>query len=149
MDFGLLNSRKPQCTHLKMKTRTFTLCGSSEIVCVCVCKSTKHCTHRPLSGVCTPQGLQQVILYFCHYHRNNIKTYKTRMLWTELCLPQNGKEPACQCGRCELDLRVGKIPWRKAWQPTVVFLPGESHGQRKLVGFSPWGLKESDMTEVT
>ena len=40
-------------------------------------------------------------------------------------------------------------PWRRAWQPTPVFLPVESHGQRSLVGYSPWGSKESDMTEVT
>ena len=38
--------------------------------------------------------------------------------------------------------------WRRKWQPTPVFLPGESHEQRSLVGYSPWGLKESDMTEV-
>ena len=44
---------------------------------------------------------------------------------------------------------VGKIPWRRAWQPTPVFLPGESHGQRSLVGYSPQGRKESDMTEGT
>ena len=42
---------------------------------------------------------------------------------------------------------VGKISWRREWQPTPVFLPGESHGQRRLVGYSPWGRKESDMTE--
>ena len=39
--------------------------------------------------------------------------------------------------------------WRRAWQPTPVFLPGESHEQRNLVGYSPWGRKESDMTEAT
>ena len=44
---------------------------------------------------------------------------------------------------------VGKVPWRRAWQPTPVFLPGESHGQRSLVGYSPWGRKESDMIETT
>ena len=38
-------------------------------------------------------------------------------------------------------------PWRRAWQLTPVFLPGESHGQRSLVGYSPWGRKESDTTE--
>ena len=38
-------------------------------------------------------------------------------------------------------------PWRKKWQPAPVFLPRESHGQRSLVGYSPWGRKESDMTE--
>ena len=46
------------------------------------------------------------------------------------------KEPACQCGirkRCGFDPWVGKIPWRREWQPTPVFLPGESHGQRSLM----------------
>ena len=43
----------------------------------------------------------------------------------------------------------GTIPWRRAWQPTPVFLPGESYGQRSLVGYSPQGRKESVMTEVT
>ena len=40
----------------------------------------------------------------------------------------------------------GKIPWRRKWQPTPVFLPGNSYGQKILVGYSPWGRKESDMT---
>ena len=42
---------------------------------------------------------------------------------------------------------VGKIPWGRKWQPTPVFLPGESHGWRSLVGYSPWGRKELDTTE--
>ena len=42
---------------------------------------------------------------------------------------------------------VGKIPWRRAWQPTPVFLSGESHGQRRLADYSLWACKESDMTE--
>ena len=52
----------------------------------------------------------------------------------------SGKEPACQCRRYKrhrFDPWVGKIPWRRARQPTPVFLPGESHGQRSLVGCSP------------
>ena len=44
---------------------------------------------------------------------------------------------------------VGKIPWKRSWQPTPVFLPGESHGQRRLVGYSRQGRKESDTTEET
>ena len=63
----------------------------------------------------------------------------------------SGKEPTCQCRRherCEFP-RVGRIPWRRALQLTPVFLPGESHGQRSLAGYSPWGCKESDTTEVT
>ena len=42
-----------------------------------------------------------------------------------------------------------KIPWRRAWQPTPVFLPEKSHEQRNLVGYSQWGHKESDMAEHT
>ena len=42
---------------------------------------------------------------------------------------------------------VRKIPWIKEWQPIPVFLSGEFHGQRSLVGYCPWGHKESDMTE--
>ena len=44
---------------------------------------------------------------------------------------------------------VGKIPWRRAWQPTLVFLPGESLGQRSLVGYGPQGCTELYMTEAT
>ena len=51
------------------------------------------------------------------------------------------------CGRPGFNPWVGKIPWRRKWQPTPVFLPGESHGRRSLVGYSPWGRKEADTTE--
>ena len=64
----------------------------------------------------------------------------------------SGKEPACQCRRhkrCKFDPWVGRIPWRRAWHPILVFLPGESHGQRRLVGYSPWFSKELNMTEMT
>ena len=44
---------------------------------------------------------------------------------------------------------VKKIPWRRTWQRTPVFLPGKSHGQKSLAGYSPWGFKESDTTEHT
>ena len=63
----------------------------------------------------------------------------------------SGKEPTCQCRRhkkwCGFDPWMGKIPWRRAWQPTPVFLPGESHGQRRLAGYSPGGHRELDTTE--
>ena len=64
----------------------------------------------------------------------------------------SGKEPACQCRRPKrhgLDPWVRKIPWRSAWQPTPVFLPGEFHGQKSLAGYSPCGHRELDTTEVT
>ena len=57
------------------------------------------------------------------------------------------KKISLQCGRLRFDPWVGKTPWRREWQPTPVFLSGKSHGQRSLVGYSPWGRKESGMTE--
>ena len=62
-----------------------------------------------------------------------------------------GKEPACQCRRQRRKLNpwVGKIPRRRAWQPTLVFLPGGCHGQRSLAGYSPCGCRESVTTEAT
>ena len=64
----------------------------------------------------------------------------------------SGKEHTCQCTkheRCGFDPWVGKIPWRRPWQPTPVVLPGKFHGQRSLVGYSPWGRKESDRTGLS
>ena len=65
-------------------------------------------------------------------------------IFTELFnLPRwpRGKEFACQCRRCGFNPWVGKIPWRRKWQPTLVFLSEKSHGQRNLVGYSLWGCK--------
>ena len=67
-------------------------------------------------------------------------------------LGASGKGPACQCRRCkkhEFDPWVGKIPQRRVWQLTSIFSPGEFHGQRSLVGYSPQGCKESNTTETT
>ena len=52
-----------------------------------------------------------------------------------------------RCRRHRFDPWVGKIPWRRARQPTPVLLPGKSHRQRSLAGYSPWGLKELDTIE--
>ena len=58
----------------------------------------------------------------------------------------NSKESACNAGDLQVSW-VRKILWRREWQSTPVFLPGESHGQGSLVGYSPWDSKESDTTE--
>ena len=60
-----------------------------------------------------------------------------------------GKRICLQCRRPGFNPQVGKIPWRRAWQSTPVFLPGESHGQRSLEASSPWGHTESDTSEAT
>ena len=59
----------------------------------------------------------------------------------------SGKEPACQCQSRAFDPWVGKIPWKRKWQPSPVFLPGKSHGQRSLGGYRPRAAKELDVTE--
>ena len=62
----------------------------------------------------------------------------------------SGKEFTCQCRRhkrCGFDPWVKKIPWRRKWQCTPEFLPGESHGLRNLVVYSLWDCKELDTTE--
>ena len=59
----------------------------------------------------------------------------------------DGKEPACQFRRhkrCGFNPWLRKIPWRRVWQPTPVFLPGEPHGQRSLAGYTVHGVIESD-----
>ena len=64
----------------------------------------------------------------------------------------SGKDLACQCRkhkRNRFNPWVRKIPWSRVWQSTPVFLPGESHGQRSLVGCGLWGHTESDMTKAT
>ena len=69
---------------------------------------------------------------------NFIFDYSLVAQWSRICL---------QWRRHSFDSWVRKIPWRWKHQPTLVFLPGEFHGQRSLAGFSPWGHKELDMTE--
>ena len=70
--------------------------------------------------------------------------------WTiYVCFPggsavKNLTANACQDRRWEFEPWVRKIPWRRAWQPTPVFLCGESHGQRNMEGYNPWGCIESE-----
>ena len=59
------------------------------------------------------------------------------------------KRISLHCRRPKFDPGVGKISWRREWQPTPVFLPGESHGQRRLMGYSPWGSQIVGHNRVT
>ena len=73
--------------------------------------------------------------------------YKTKKVgggWLPWCLRQY--RICLWCRRPEFDSWVGKIPWRRQWQPILVFLPREFHGQRSLVGYIPCSPKESDVT---
>ena len=79
----------------------------------------------------------------------NTTFWKHRGLLRSLDFPggSDSKSICLQGERPRFDPWVGKIPWRRKWQPTPVFLPGKSHGQRSLAGCSPWGRKELDTTE--
>ena len=88
--------------------------------------------------ICFPQiGKSYLVIFWTSELSSNEKSW-----WLS-------KESACNAGDLGLISGSGdrKIPLRKEWQPTPVFLPGESQGQRSLVGYSPWGHKESDITE--
>ena len=70
--------------------------------------------------------------------------------WNSLVAPLRAtckKASACNVGDLGSIPGSGRFPWRRKWQPTPVFLPGESHGWRSLVGYSPRGRKESDRTD--
>ena len=73
-------------------------------------------------------------------HRTLVKCSHPRLLrWLPWWL--SGEESTCQCRGPRFYPWVGKIPWRRKWQPTPVFLPGKSNRQRSLAGYSPWGVE--------
>ena len=71
----------------------------------------------------------------------SMASYSIRPKWC------SGKESTCQCRKHSFDPWIRKIPWRRKWQPTVVFLPGKSHGQEDLADYSLWSRKVLDTTE--
>ena len=83
------------------------------------------------------EGKTQALLL----HTHPLRRHTQHMLG---CSGPDGKESAHDVGRQGFDPWIGEIPWRREWQPTLVFLPGEFHGQRNLEGYSPWGCKEPD-----
>ena len=123
--------------------------------------------HRPPLG---PQGLrtysetETAVFLRCVSGDRDVKPGELRCWMVLECLrcvvisfcPQHlsgssGRESAGQCRRCGFDPWVKKIPWRREWQPTPIFLPGRSgrsHGQRSLEGYSPWGHKESEQLSM-
>ena len=96
-----------------------------------------------------------LLLWLCNYYSlNTIVSWLVNRKITELYIsPRNTlvaqRVKSLQCGRTRFDPWVGKIPWRRKWQPTALFLSRKSHGRRSLAGYSPWGCKELDTTEET
>ena len=82
-----------------------------------------------------------IYIYIYIYIYISLSQPKTAETYCDSKLPGwlSGKEPICQCRICRFIPSVGKIPWRRNWQPTPVFLSGKPHGQRSLAGYSPPG----------
>ena len=87
--------------------------------------------------------------YLCLLICNEIKEEYAEIWASQVALVV--KNPPTNAGnmRCKFDPWVWKIPWKRAWQPSPVFLPGESHWQKSLVGYNPQGRIELDTAEVT
>ena len=107
------------------------LCSSSPLATyfthgsVCMSIPSPHSSHSPLPALC-PHGHSYI------------------------CVSNLERSTLCRSGRMTLKFSVVTlICWRRKWQPSPVFLPKKSHGQRSLVGYGPWGRRELDMTEQT
>ena len=113
-------------------------------------KNTRVGCHALLQGIFPTQGSNPGLphcrqILYCLSHQGS-PCLNTRSLYFLRASPggSDGKESACDIG----DLgSIPEIPWRREWQPTPVFLPGEFHGQRSVAGYSPWGCEEMDTTE--
>ena len=103
--------------------------------------------HCSLYLFCSQEKKEKFISRFSFSLKHYLATFLVSSLLFLVCgLPGDvsGKESSCQCSRLrrhKFDAWVGKICWRKKWQPTAAFLPGKSHGQRNLTGYSPWVAK--------
>ena len=89
---------------------------------------------------------EMVVLQFTLGNWNQALKYSQTLFYTFVflecvCFVMDFPVAQLQCRRPGFDPWVGKIPWRREWLPTLVFLPGEFHGQRSLAGYSPWGCK--------
>ena len=99
--------------------------------------------HHALAGWPWQSHLTSLCLSLFTYKMSKLK-YPSRVVIGFFTGGASGKECGCQCRRwkrCKCDPCIGKIPWRRKWQPTPVFLPGKSYGQRSLAGYSPWSAR--------
>ena len=106
------------------------------------------CLENPMD-----RGAWRAIAHGVAKTQTQLEWLSTHFSPTPTCHPTNwrhsGKESSCQCRRHGFNPWVGKIPWRRKWQPTPVFLPGKFHG-RGVWWATVFGVaKESDMTECT
>ena len=128
---------------------------NTEVVCHSLLQWTTFCQNSPPWPIClwwpALHGMAHSFIELDTVVIHVISLISFLWLWFSVCLPSNWATslvaqmvkhlPAMR------EIQVGKISWRRKWQPTPVFLPGKSHGRRNLVGYSPWGRKEWEMTE--
>ena len=124
--------------------------------CPLLCPSRSQPKPHPFPMSSPSQGLPLSAPALLHHPTPLPQASSRDQIFPLVCQPIKGftggsssKEPTCQCRRCwrqGFSPCVRKISWRRPWQPTPVFLPGESHGQGSLAGYIPWGRKESNMT---
>ena len=109
----------------------------------CLCKDTGFCYRAEASN---PRPMGHSVCVAC---KSLLKYWMTQpqlaSLWERMV--KKKKRRRRRRIHLQFDPCVRRIPWKQKWQPTPVFLPGKSHGQRSLACCSPWGCKESDMTE--
>ena len=98
-----------------------------------------------LSKVSTPFYSPSILYFLLIFLRKHVLLFDMGFAGSSVVKNQSAVQETCR--RLEFNPWVGKIPWKKKWQPTPVTLPGKSHGQRSLAGYSPWACKESDTTE--
>ena len=104
--------------------------------------------HFLLQGIFPTQESNPCLLCLLHWQANSLPLrHLGSPKLEEYCFYPWWLRQLRICLPCGYDALVGKIPWKREWQPTPVFLFGKSHGQRNLAGYSPWGHKESDMPE--
>ena len=115
-------------------------------VCICIIVYNNETLEIPEISTSSKVN-QQTVLSSYSRHLGSRKYYWTSASWVPWWL--SGKESACECKRRGLDPWFGRIPWRRKWQPTPVFLLGKSHGQRSLADYRPWSCQELDTNEVT
>ena len=133
---GLRTSKDPDCLARSLLYHNST----SFPIMALFSPITNNILHNVDGRRCIPQGSQLQTRE--SIANNNSSSSNSVLPWWF-----SGKASACQCRRLGFYPWVGKMPWRRAWQPTLVFLPGKSYGQRSLAGYSPWDHKESDLTE--
>ena len=126
-------------------------CGTrpnKELGRIQVMRATRFCGHWGVTAGFSAARCYRIVFWYVPLLVCGVSLHADR-LGNWLTGGTNGKEPSWNAGGYGFDPWIRNIPESMKWQPPPVFLPGESHGQSNLAGYSPWGRKELDTTEAT